>query len=101
MDELVRLAPGHMLCILDGVGVRILVEQGHGVITQEHDADDTVFRGGSVFMVGRPGKTIVMARRESSLRLQQPRGCARPGRIETKKYVGPRAVVLRRLAPAH
>jgi hypothetical protein len=95
MDQTVRLCAGHMLCICDGAGVRISVQQGEGVITQEQDADDTVFMAGAAFTVQRKGKTIVMARRETILRLGLPSG-SHVGRIESKKYVGSRAVVLRK-----
>jgi hypothetical protein len=97
LDQKVRLAPGHMLCVQDGEKLNVFVQQGQVIITQEHDPDDVEVAAGAAFRIRRPGKTIVMARRESTVWLALASAGSRAPRVLVKKYVGPCPVVLHRL----
>jgi hypothetical protein len=92
MDNPLVMEAGQLLCIKNGMGMRLSVCEGSGILTEEHEWDDIVLSAGRDLLLQRPGKAIFMARTRTSLRLAVPP--PRKARLEVKTYRGHCPIVL-------
>jgi len=59
--DVLDLAPGESLDLLDAAGTTLRVTRGRLWLTMEHDPRDIVIEPGDVFTIDRPGHTIAHA----------------------------------------
>ncbi|CAG0994731.1 hypothetical protein BURK1_02464 [Burkholderiales bacterium] len=67
-----RLAHGAVLTLDDARGATVRVRQGQLWVTQYGDPVDHVLEAGDAWVVGRGGRTVVQAQRDSLFELARP-----------------------------
>lgn len=92
--ETLELTDGDIIRLPDAQGVSISVRAGTAWITQHGDPDDSVIKAGETFVVDRPGLTLVIPVRATTLVITALPQRARTCRMERVDRDGRRYPVL-------